>query len=121
MELRHFLITEFDSPDSPGSAEKYMDRDFLRMIDAAAHLCKLQFLIVSGYRTKFQNNRWNDSTVSSHLIGKAAIIRCDNSKKRYKMIASLMEVGFSRIAISKDQKTIYVDNDDQKPNMFWLY
>tara|TARA_X000001382_G_scaffold58104_1_gene39739 strand:+ start:1822 stop:2187 length:366 start_codon:yes stop_codon:yes gene_type:complete len=121
MELRHFLITEFDSPDSPGSGEKYMNRDFLLMIDAAAHLCKLQFLIVSGYRTRFQNDRWNDSSVSSHLIGKAAIIRCDNSKKRHKMISSLMEVGFSRIAISRDQKTIYVDNDDQKPDMIWLY
>ena len=121
MELRHFLITEFDSPDRPGSGEKYMDREFLAMIDAAAHLCKLQFLIVSGFRTKYENSRWDDSTVSSHLIGKAAIIRCENAKKRYKMIASLMEVGFSRIGISRDQKTIYVDNDDQKPNMIWLY
>ena len=121
MELRHFLITEFDSPDSPGSGQRYMDREFLSMIDEAAHLCKLQFLIVSGYRTITENRRWEGSTVSSHLIGKAAIIRCENSKKRYKMIASLMEVGFSRIAISRNQKTIYVDNDDQKPNMIWLY
>jgi len=121
MELRHFLISEFDSPDLPGSGERYMDREFLSMIDAAAHLCKLQFLVVSGYRTQYENRRWNDSTVSSHLIGKAAIIRCEHSNKRYKMISSLMEVGFSRIAISRDQKTIYVDNDDQKPDMIWLY
>jgi hypothetical protein len=121
MDLRHFLIEEFDSPDLPGSGAKYMDREFLEMIDAAAHLCKLQFIVMAGYRSTYESKRHSDASNSSHRIGRAAILQCSHHNKRYKMITSLLEVGFTRIGICKDGKSIYVDNDYQKPDSIFLY
>lgn len=121
MQYKHFLFSEFDSPDAPGSGEKYMNREFLEMLDYAADLCKLQFIIVSGYRTKFQNRRLCGSSSSAHLVGRAAVLQCKNANKRYKMVAALLESGFTRIGICRNQRTIYCDNDDLKKDMIWLY
>ena len=35
--MRYFDISEFDSPDEPGSGQ-YMDDEFLEMLDNARHL-----------------------------------------------------------------------------------
>ena len=51
MELRHFTFEEFDSPDYPGSGEKFMDREFLDCLDEARDIAGVQFKINSGYRT----------------------------------------------------------------------
>tara|TARA_R100001440_G_C2520264_1_gene118783 strand:- start:2037 stop:2333 length:297 start_codon:yes stop_codon:yes gene_type:complete len=98
-----------------------MNRDFLDMLDYAADVCKLQFIIIDGYRTKKQNTRLSGASNNSHLIGRAVVLQCKNANKRYKMIAALLESGFTRIGIGKDQKTIYCDNDDHKPDMIFLY
>ena len=121
MQYKHFLLSEFDSPDLPGSGAKYMNREFLDMLDYAADICKLQFIIMDGYRTNKQNTRLSGASNNSHLIGRAVVLQCKNANKRYKMIAALLESGFTRIGIGKDQKTIYCDNDDHKPDMIWLY
>ncbi len=121
MKYKHFLLSEFDSPDLPGSGARHMDRDFLDMLDYAADICKLQFIIIEGYRTKFQNKRLSGHSSSAHLVGKAVVLQCKNANKRYKMIAALLESGFTRIGVSKNQKTIYCDNDDLKKDMIWLY
>jgi hypothetical protein len=64
-------------------------------------------------------NRKNEPTISSHRIGRAAVIECSHSGKRYKIVASLLEAGFIRIGINS--KYIYVDNDDQKPHMITIF
>lgn len=119
MELKYFSFEEFDSPDSPGSGEKYMDREFLEMLDYARGISKLQFKINSGYRTASRNRAVNGVSTSSHLIGRAADIHCTHSGKRYRIVASLLEAGFTRIGIART--FIHVDNDDQKPDSIWLY
>ena len=61
MELKHFTYDEFDSPDSPGSGEKYMDREFVECLDEARDIAGIQFKINSGYRTPEHNRegrRW---------------------------------------------------------------
>ncbi len=35
MQLRYFKLEEFDSPDYPGSGEKFMDWEFLDCLDEA--------------------------------------------------------------------------------------
>lgn len=119
MEMRYFKFSEFDSPDSPGSGEKYMDREFLEMLDEARHLAGIQFRITSGYRSKKHNQKVGGVSVSSHLIGRAADIWCQHSGKRWQIVSACMEAGFSRIGIAKD--FIHVDNDDQKPDAIWTY
>ena len=49
MELRYFKLEEFDSPDYPGSGEKFMDWEFLDCLDEARDIAGVQFKINSGY------------------------------------------------------------------------
>ena len=121
MQYKHFLLSEFDSPDLPGSGAKYMNIDFLDKLDYAADICKLQFIIIEGYRTKRENLRLCGASNNSHLVGKAVVLQCKSANKRYKMIAALLESGITRIGISRDQKSIYCDSDDLKKDMIWLY
>lgn len=119
MDYKYFTFDEFDSPDKIGSGYKYMDREFIEMLDEARDIAKLEFKILSGYRTKYANtNIWSASTTSSHLIGRAAHIRCLNSKFRLRIVEALSMVGFRRIGIHRDY--IHVDNDDLKPPSIWL-
>lgn len=124
MELKYFTFEEFDSPDLPGSGEKYMDREFLQMLDEARGLCGLQFKITSGYRSKNHNLKVGGVSSSSHLVGRACDLVCTNTNKRYKIIAALLEAGFTRIGVAKT--FIHVDNDDfdhggLKPDAIWTY
>jgi len=119
MELKYFTFEEFDSPDAPGSGEKYMDREFLECLDEARDIAGVQFKINSGYRTPTHNAKVGGVSTSSHLIGRAADIHCTNTGKRLKIIEALSMVGFQRFGIAKT--FIHVDNDDQKKPAIWLY
>jgi hypothetical protein len=50
MELKHFKLSEFDSPDLPGSG-KNMNPDFLKRLDEAREIAGVPFNINSGFRT----------------------------------------------------------------------
>jgi len=119
MQLRYFKLEEFDSPDYPGSGEKFMDWEFLDCLDEARDIAGVQFKIISGYRTPQENKKRGGLTTSSHLIGRAADIHCTHTGKRLKIIEALSMVGFQRFGIHKE--FIHVDNDDQKKASIWLY
>lgn len=119
MELKYFTFEEFDSPDAPGSGEKYMDREFLECLDEARDIAGVQFKINSGYRTPAHNLKCGGVSTSSHLIGRAADIHCTHTEKRLKIIEALSMVGFRRFGIAST--FIHVDNDDQKKPSIWLY
>lgn len=118
MELKHFQFSEFDCPYVAGSGQKYMDREFVSMLDYARDVSGLQFRIRKGYMSAQYAEKKNEPTSSSHRIGRAAEIVCNHSGKRYKIVASLLEAGFVRIGIGRDY--VYVDNDDQKQYMIFL-
>jgi len=119
MKLKHFTLSEFDSPDLPGSGEK-MSKDFLKLLDKARSKANTPFKINSGYRTPSHNSKVGGKSNSSHLVGKAADIHCTNSATRSKIIEALIKVGFNRIGIAKT--FIHVDNDEDKnPNRIWVY
>ena len=119
MRLQHFHISEFDSPDEPGSGAG-MSRKFLRMLDEARELAGVPFKINSGFRTPAHNQAVKGSERSSHMIGCACDISCHTSSKRYRILASLIAVGFTRIGIA--ETFIHVDNDATKtPGVAWTY
>lgn len=118
MELRHFNIQDFDSPDEPGSGHK-MDCDFLRRIDRARSLSGTSYVINSGYRTPEHNKKAKGKPGSSHLGGFAADIKATTSVKRGKVLKGLILAGFKRIGISKT--FIHADSDPTKPECIWLY
>jgi uncharacterized protein YcbK (DUF882 family) len=117
--MRHFNISEFDSPDEPGSGQ-YMDDEFLEMLDNARHMAGIPFKINSGYRTKEHNREVGGLRNSAHLDGFAADISATTSRERMWIVASLLEAGFNRIGIGKT--FIHVDNDPHKPEeVMWHY
>ena len=119
MKLEYFKIIEFDSPDEVGSG-KYMNEQFLEMLDCARSYAGIPFKITSGYRTKEHNQKVGGTKDSSHLTGLAADIHCTNSKNRALLIGSLLESGFMRIGIAKN--FIHVDIDESKIfPVIWLY
>tara|TARA_R100000963_G_scaffold27518_1_gene18809 strand:+ start:39 stop:401 length:363 start_codon:yes stop_codon:yes gene_type:complete len=120
MKMEYFKFSEFDSPDEIGSGEKYMNEEFLEMIDEARYFAQIPFKINSGYRTEEHNEKVGGTESSSHLLGLAADIHCNNSKNRALIVGSLFEAGFMRIGIA--ETFIHVDNDESKVfPVIWLY
>ena len=126
MNLKHFTINEFDSPDLPNSGLN-MDNDFLQMLDMAREIANIPFKINSGYRTEEYNDtlykrlgRKQNATKSSHTVGKAVDIAYTNSRERWIIISALQKAGFNRLGIAKT--FVHADSDETKsPNVIWTY
>ena len=118
MNLNHFSLSEFDSPDLPNSG-KNMDSNFLYKLDHARDIAGISFKITSGYRTKEHNTKVGGVPNSSHLIGVAADIAVSNGHERYVILSALIEAGFSRIGVAKT--FIHCDTYDSKQNSVWTY
>ena len=116
-DLRYFAISEFDCPCCHTNM---MDIGFLYRLDDARHVSGVPFKINSGYRCLKHNHDIKGTRDSSHLVGLAADIACNNSSDRYWMIDALLDVGFMRIGLRQD--FIHVDHDLTKPQeLFWVY
>ena len=124
MSLKYFKYEEFDSPDVPGSG-KYMDADFLKMLDNARDIAGIPFKINSGWRTIEHNREVGGKPNSSHIVGKAVDIAIKNSRQRYIVLSALQDVGFNRFGIAKT--FIHVDSDGEDydghkiPDVIWVY
>tara|TARA_R110002020_G_scaffold7504_11_gene31616 strand:- start:185 stop:553 length:369 start_codon:yes stop_codon:yes gene_type:complete len=122
--MKYFTTNEFDSPDYPNSGVN-MDADFLTMLDNARDYAQISFKINSGYRTTEHNSKVGGKPKSSHLVGKAADISCNNSRERYIIFTALVKAGFNRIGIANS--FIHVDSDgtdkggEKSPNVIWKY
>ena len=77
--------------------------------------------INSAFRCPPCNNEVGGSESSSHLVGKAVDLHCDNSPKRYKLISSLIAQGVSRIGIRADFIHADIDVEKKSPNVVWVY
>jgi len=119
LDLKYFKLSEFDSPDEPGSGNK-MDKSFLEKLDYARHNAGIKFSINSGYRSTDWNLHVKGKLSSSHCKGLAADIHCNNSRDRALIIKSLLEVGVTRLGIADTY--IHCDVDKSKEqDVFWLY
>jgi zinc D-Ala-D-Ala carboxypeptidase len=117
--MRYFTLDEFDSPDLPGSGA-FMHQEFLDLLDDARDLAGVPFVINSGYRTEYWNQKVGGRVGSSHLTGWAADIRATTSNRRYLVVAALTAVGFTRIGCA--DSFVHVDMDPTKAeNCLWLY
>ena len=116
--MKHFELSEFDSPDKVGSGENMLP-SFLEKIDLARDISQVPYKINSGYRTKDHNQVINGSLTSSHLIGVACDIHCTDSHSRERIVYGLIKAGFTRIGIAKT--FIHADTDSSKNPALWLY
>ena len=91
--MRYFQLSEFDSPDAPGSGAK-MDKEFLALLDEARHIAGVPFKVNSGYRTQAHHNSltkrgFKTAKNSAHLRGFAADIHAPDSRTRYAIVQAL--------------------------------
>ena len=126
-ELKYFKndLSEFDSPDQPGSGLKKMDMNFIKRLDQARSLSGIPFKINSGFRSTAYNDDlkargFNTSPTSAHMKGLAADIATTDPRSRYKILRSLMDMGFTRFGIG--ERFIHVDCDQSKSqDVCWDY
>ncbi len=117
MKLKYFKIDEFRCPCC-GKVD--MDEGFLQLLDHARGLAQIPFRITSGFRCEKHNREVGGKPDSAHLSGHAVDIFVHSSKDRFKIVKSLIDVGFRRIGIAHN--FIHVDNDTSKPwGVIWLY
>lgn len=121
---KYFKLSEFDSPDRPGSGE-LMEHEVIQALDIARDIYGYPMVITSGFRT-IEHNRsliergYAASPNSSHLLGWAVDIAVPNSQRRFLMLEALLDAGFHRIGLGKT--FIHVDLDPNKtPNCIWTY
>jgi len=119
LQLRHFDISEFDSPDVLGSGDR-MKVPTLIKLDNAREIADVAFVVTSGYRTPLHNESVGGVSGSSHMKGYAVDIEARTSEMRMKIVAALILVGFNRIGIGRN--FIHVDDDPEKsPDVMWHY
>ncbi len=116
---KYFKLSEFDSPDEPGSGEM-MEPAVIEALENARDLAGFPFVVTSGVRTIAHNRAVGGSPRSSHLLGLAVDLRVDNSERRYLMVEALLDAGFNRLGIAED--FIHCDMDEnKKSNVLWTY
>lgn len=124
MQLKHFKLSEFDSPDQIGSG-RFMDEQFLIRLDRARERAGVAFIITSGFRTpehhqSLTEKGYHTSPTSAHLKGLAADILCETSHNRWLIIDALLREGFNRIGIAHN--FIHCDCDGSKnADLLWVY
>ena len=116
--MDYFKLSEFDSPDMPGSGSN-MDQDMIDRLIRAREYSGVPYRITSGYRTKKHNKTVGGSKTSSHMKGVAVDIHCTKSGSRQRILTGLIKAGFTRIGIANT--FIHADTDDDKPDVIWLY
>lgn len=114
-----FKLSEFDSPDRPGSGE-LMEPTVLEALDIARDIYGHPMKINSGVRSVEHNKKVGGSKNSSHLLGWAVDIHVPSSEKRFLMVEALLDAGFHRLGLGST--FIHADMDPNKtPNCLWVY
>lgn len=117
--LRVLRWSMFDSPDTTGSAYRFMEREPVVALDRAAHRYEYIPNIILGYTSKTVADKMGLVSIDSHRIGKAVRVRCVGYKKRLVLVRTLMEQGVQRFGIAKD--FVYFDTDEMKPPAIYLW
>jgi uncharacterized protein YcbK (DUF882 family) len=121
MTIKHFTLSEFDSPDEIGSGDN-MCLSFLSKLDQAREVAGIPFKVNSGYRTPAHNTKVGGVKSSSHMNipCNAVDIHVKGSVERYKILEAAIIVGFNRIGIGKN--FIHLDTDESKSQeIVWHY
>lgn len=117
--LKHFKLSEFDSPDAPGSGSN-MKPEFLQRLDNARAFAGVPFKVNSGYRTAAHNAKVGGVEDSSHCQGWAADLAASSGTLKFTIVNALLKAGFTRIGIASS--FVHVDCDPTKPaQVIWTY
>lgn len=116
---KHFKESEFKRCTPPCSLQD-MAQSTINRLDTARDIAGIPFVLNSAYRTPEYEKAHGRKGTSSHTLGRAVDIRCNDVENRYKIVEALQQVGFNRIGIAKTY--IHVDDSPQhKPYVIWTY
>lgn len=94
--------------------------DSLARLDICRSVAQTPFVLSSAYRSKEYELSKGRSGKGAHTEGRAFDIRCCDSSKRFLIVSSALEVGFTRIGIGKT--FIHLDDSPSlKQKVIWLY
>lgn len=95
--------------------------ELFALLDKIRGECGFPLRIVSGLRSKAQNDALQDSVSdSSHLSSLAVDVFCNDSSRRFKIIQAALANGIKRIGVGKD--FLHLDIATDKPqNVIWHY
>ena len=97
-----------------------MDQATLSALDDAREKANIPFVINSSIRCEHHNKVSGGSSTSSHLIGCAVDIKCDNSADRIRIVTALLASPITRVGIANN--FIHADYDQRKPQyLMWVY
>ena len=118
--LKYFKISEFDSPDQPGSGVN-MRISTLLMIDSAREYSGVPYHVNSGYRTLKHNSSLNEvGSVkdSAHTKGYAVDVdfQYNDLETAKKIARGMVKAGFKRFGIYNTPTASFIhgDNDPRK-------
>lgn len=119
MNLKYFKDEEFKLA-MPACSLSQMDEVFMKRLDDAREYAGIPFIINSAFRSVEYEKSKGRSGTSQHTKGLAVDIRCINNAQRFRILASLIMVGFRRIGIG----TSFIHVDAGYPNsepIIWTY
>lgn len=119
MTLKYFKLSEFDSPDVPGSGAQ-MKEHLLKRLDLLREAVGFPLSINSGFRTEEHNAKVKGSANSAHLRGLAVDIVAMSGRAKFDIVRAALDLGFHRIGIAKT--FVHLDMDESLPGQcIWTY
>jgi len=109
----------FDSPDTPGSGFRFMDRELVVLLDEICARNRMVIKVDLGCVSKVYADKIKLVSNDSHRAGKAVRLRCVGHKRRFNLIQQLILFGVARIAVNRE--VVYFDVDDLKEYGFYLW
>ena len=115
--LKTLKWSMFDSPEKLGSGKNFMESEPVFILDKVLTVERISAFIILGYASKPYADKLPLPTNSSHRVGKAVKLKCENRNKRIRIVKGLIQYGIERIHISNDW--IYFDTDSylKKPEL----
>lgn len=119
MDLKYFTDEEFKRA-KPSCSLSDMDEQFMLLLDSARELAGIPFKINSAYRSPEYEKTKGRAGTSRHCFGLAVDIACYTSDYRFRIIRSLIAVGFHRIGIGSNFIHVDLGYKGSEP-IIWLY
>ncbi len=112
-QLTYFKNSEFECKCGCGLMN--IDKKLALMIDSARTMAKIPFKVNSCCRCEEHNKKVKGSKLSSHPKGLAIDIKAIDNLTRFKIVDSLVRVGFKRILIYRTFIHVDIDSDKVSP------
>jgi len=114
--MKYFNESEFKEFDK-------MDRALLIMLDNLREVYGYPIKLTSTYRSPEHPIEARKAKPGEHAYGAAVDIACIGGEATYKLVKAAIEVGFTRIGISRKNNFVHVGigYDGAPPMTIWTY